>query len=274
MRDYPEILEHYSDADEEQRLASGPGRLELVRTQPILESLLPAAPATIYDVGGGPGIYSLWLASRGYDVHLIDVVPKHIEQARAAAAAEGIEVASMRVGDARMLDVEDGVADAVLLLGPLYHLPEAEDRKACWQEVARILRPGGVAVGAVISRFASLLDGLRRDLIADPVFVELVEEDLRSGVHTNETENPEYFTTAYLHRMEEARSEAEVAGLEVIDLLGVEGPAWLFPDLQARLDDPAKRERLLRFLGLVEREPSLLGVSAHVLVCVRLGADG
>jgi hypothetical protein len=126
-----------------------------------------------------------------------------------------------------------------------------------------------VVVGAIISRFASLLDGLRRDLVADPAFEAILMDDLSTGVHRNSSTKLDYFTTAYLQRHAEAVAECESAGLKVQEVVGLEGPAWLFPDLERRLDDPRKCEQLLGFLRLVESEPSLIGVSAHSLVVAR-----
>ena len=121
-----DVIDHYQQVDEDSRLQTGWFRLEHARTQELLMRHLPPSPATVLDIGGGSGIYSFWLASRGYDVHLVDPVPKHIEQARSHARQHAI--ASMRVGDARHLEQHDGSADAVLLLGPLYHLTDHADR--------------------------------------------------------------------------------------------------------------------------------------------------
>ena len=76
---------------------------------------------------------------------------------------------------------------------------------------------------------------------------------------------PAYFTTAYLHRAEELASECAEAGLTHEALLAVEGPAWLLPDLEARLADAHRRMVLLDALAAIEAEPTLLGVSAHLL---------
>src|SRR5688500_14621936 len=80
-----EALSYYETGIETRRLQSGPGPLELARTREILERYLPPAPAVVLDVGGGPGIYAYWLARRGYEVHLVDAVPLHVEQARRSA---------------------------------------------------------------------------------------------------------------------------------------------------------------------------------------------
>jgi 2-polyprenyl-3-methyl-5-hydroxy-6-metoxy-1,4-benzoquinol methylase len=78
-----DALGHYEQVDEDSRLLQGWGQLELARTQELIIRALKQAPAKILDVGGGSGIYSAWLASLGYEVHLLDLVPKHIEQAPA-----------------------------------------------------------------------------------------------------------------------------------------------------------------------------------------------
>ena len=76
------MVAHYSLGVETDRLvAGGSSRIEFTRTRELLERSLPKTPARILDVGGGPGWYVSWLAGQGYDVHLIDLVPLHVEQA-------------------------------------------------------------------------------------------------------------------------------------------------------------------------------------------------
>jgi hypothetical protein len=84
-----EILAYYACGLERDRLASGRQRIEFPRIWDLLERCLPAAPATVVDVGGGAGIYAIPLASAGYEVHLVDPVPLHVEQAAAAARQAG-----------------------------------------------------------------------------------------------------------------------------------------------------------------------------------------
>jgi len=92
-RDSDEIAAFYARGLERDRLAAGQGALELARTRLVLERCLPAPPAVIADVGGGPGRYAIWLADRGYDVHLVDPIPLHIEQARTDAERAGVVLA-------------------------------------------------------------------------------------------------------------------------------------------------------------------------------------
>lgn len=271
MRDRidPEILRFYAESAEEDRLKHGPFRLEHVRTQRILMRVLPAAPATVLDVGGAAGAYAFWLAELGYEVHLLDASERLVELARAKNRTEQHRLATCEVGDARELPYGADAADAVLLLGPLYHLTERPDRVRALAETRRVLKRGGVCVVAVISRYASALDALNRDLLADESFWGIVETDLASGRHRNPTGRLDYFTTAYFHAPEELKSEAEEAGLVVEALIGVEGPGWLLEDLDVRLDETKRRERLMWVLERLESEPGLMGVSAHILAIAR-----
>ena len=98
-----EILDYlHRETDEAERLTAGRGKLERIRLHEILERFLPPAPAVICDVGGAAGVHSFWLAELGYAVHLVDVTPRHIDQARQRASRPGASrLASIALGDAR-----------------------------------------------------------------------------------------------------------------------------------------------------------------------------
>jgi ubiquinone/menaquinone biosynthesis C-methylase UbiE len=263
------VAGYYNQAPEESRLEQGAFVLEELRTRELIERHAPRPPATVLDVGGAAGAYALWLAEAGYAVHLVDAVPRLVSEARRRSDSQPQPLASCRVGDARALDFPDGCADILLLLGPLYHLTEAADRARALGEAGRVLKPGGRLYAAAISRWASSLDGLSRDLLQDPRFAAIVERDLRDGQHRNPTERLDYFTTAYFHRPDELRTEVLAAGLILDGLYGVEGPGWLFSDVTERLADPRRRADLLQVARLLESEPSVLGVSAHLLAVAR-----
>ena len=136
--EHGEVISYYEHFDEESRLTRGSGLLEFARMQELIRRFLPPPPGVVLDVGGGPGRYSCWLARSGYEVHHVDPVRKHVKQAREASARQPDHpLASATQGDARSLDHGECCADAVLLMGPLYHLPVRDDRLAALRETRR-----------------------------------------------------------------------------------------------------------------------------------------
>jgi 2-polyprenyl-3-methyl-5-hydroxy-6-metoxy-1,4-benzoquinol methylase len=262
----PNLRAYYEQGREQGRLESPEGRLEFVRTQEILRRHLPPPGATIADVGGGPGAYSLWLANEGYHLLLSDSIPLHIDQARTSAADRGV-VLDARVGDARALDMDDESVDAVLLLGPLYHLPDRSDRIKALTEARRIARPGAPIFVAAISRWAPLLDGLVHRLYrAYPEATPLLDEEIATGVL--KPLFPASFT-GFCHRPAELVFESNEAGLELIDLVSVEGIGFAFLDLDERWADPVDREAVLDAARRTERAEELLGLGPHLLLTAR-----
>jgi len=260
------VTGHYGSTREEDRITTGMGQLELLRTREILRRHLPAPPARILDVGGATGVHAAWLAADGYQVHVVDLAPRHVEKVAKELASLGV---TAELGDARGLAQPDASADSVLLLGPLYHLTDRSERLQALREAARVVRPGGVIAVAAISRFASLFDGLARGFLFDPEFRPIVERDLAEGQHRNPDEREHWFTTAYFHEPEQLREEISGVGLEVVELVGIEGLAGWLGHLGDRWETPEGRAAILYSARAVEREPSLLGLSGHLLAMAR-----
>ena len=167
---------------------------------------------------------------------MVDLVPAHVSTALAAGL-------SARVGDARALDVADDAFDAVLLLGPLYHLPVAEDRALALSEAARVASQ--LVAVAAISRYAWPLYAVRGG-------VELDEERLAATMRTGVGDPVGDLPDAYSHLPLELAAELRAAGLEGVEVLGIEGPAWF-----AHTDPRVAR--------LYDAHPELSGASAHLL---------
>lgn len=264
------IHNFYERYDEANRLSTGAFQLEFVRTQEVLLRHLPAPPAKILDIGGGPGIYSCWLAKLGYEVHLLDPVPSHLDHAKALSARQPEHpIAGFILGDAGQLSFPNESADAVLMCGPLYHLQERQERLVALKEAYRVLHKGGWLFAAVISRFASALGGLYEGVLDDPEFSKIVAQDLTDGKHRNPTGNLYYFTDAYFHRVEELVAELIEAGFHHEKTLALEGPGGWLQNFDAWWNDAARRERLLNLLRKLESEPSLIGISAHIMGIAR-----
>ncbi len=258
-----EILDWYTNTfKESDRLTGGLGLLEQARMHELILRHLPPPPAVVYDLGGGTGVHSFWLAGLGYTVHLVDIVPLHIQQARLAAADPELpRLASLRVGDARQLDFEDKSADAVLLFGPLYHLTDRAERLKALAEARRVLRPGGVLMAYAISRYASTMYGLFHGLVWEADYLQMIEMELASGQH-RKPENRNVFTTAFFHHPDELKAELVEAGLLPDEIVGIQGPGWIVPDFEENLKFPERLAVLVEIARRMEKDALL---SPHML---------
>ncbi|MEV7279733.1 class I SAM-dependent methyltransferase [Streptomyces sp. NPDC093111] len=261
----PEVLDFYNLGLEQERLQDPRRSVELRRTLDILARHLPQPPATVLDIGGGPGAYALPLTQEGYRVTLIDPVPLHIEQANRASARQDRALHRALQGDARCLPVEEQ-HDAVLLLGPLYHLTSEEDRARAWQEAHRCLRPGGVVIAVAVSRFYAGWQALAANYMPLPGVAEGLANQMATGEYRNPSGDERLWTTAYFHTPDELAAEARAAGLTVRSLIAVEGPAKLLGDIADRMADPERRQHVLDVQRQIEEERSILGMSQHIVV--------
>jgi SAM-dependent methyltransferase len=262
----PEVMRFYESAiTEADRLsASADGMLEMVRTQELLRRYLPAAPAGVLDVGGGPGAHARWLGEDGYAVHLVDPVPRHVEQARRVPRC------TAELGDARELTAADASFDVVLLLGPLYHLLERGQRDLALAEARRVLRPGGLLAAAGINRYASLFE--------HTAFAHLHKDGVRESIGnilaTRVHDGKKAFTAAYFHSGTELRDEVAEAGFEGAEVFGIEGPTWALLKAteqytgQSVIGSPLF-ESALAAARMAEPYPELLAASSHMLAVGR-----
>ncbi|GGZ19120.1 class I SAM-dependent methyltransferase [Streptomyces poonensis] len=261
----PEIVRFYSETiDEADRLtATADGLLEMVRTQELLRRFLPAPPARVLDVGGGPGAHARWLVQDGYTVHLVDPIPRHVEQAERTGA-------TTELGDARQLSAEDASHDIVLMLGPLYHLIERADRDQALAEAYRALKPGGLLAAAGINRYASLFEHTAFAHLHKASMRQSIGDILAKQIH----DGKKAFTAAYFHRGEELRDEIAAAGFADAQVFGVEGPAWSMLAAAERNTGESFRdtdlfESALTAARMAEPYPELLAASSHLLAIGR-----
>lgn len=244
------------------------GNIEFFLTCHILSSYLPKT-ARVLDIGGGPGRYILWLAKRGHHVVLADLSPELIKiaQEKVAASSAASHVEEMIVADARDLSHwKNASFDAVMALGPFYHLPDAADRDRAARELVRVLRPGGVAFVALMPRYAFLRRTLayrsEQHHFTDPSFIRQI---LEQGIFLND--RPGAFTGGYGVRPEEVESFFSQYGLTMETLMSAEG---IVPDLQEELallakNHPAAHQNMLDIIIRTASDPGILGMANHLL---------
>jgi SAM-dependent methyltransferase len=265
------VRAHYQTyaTEELERLAKDRyARIEFEVTWRFVERSLAAlprgpAPLHILDAGSGPGRYAVALAQAGHRVSLLDLSPHCLELAEEWARAVGVRDSfEERVeGDVRDLARwPDAHFDAVLLLGPLYHLLSATERRRCVREVARVLKPGGPIVASAIARYTPA----RLALKYWPEQIQAPE--LRQALVTGTAPavpGAAWTDAAYL-RPDELRRLFERNGFETETLAAAEGFAAFMEDAVNRLSE-AQYTAWLALILETCTDPTGLGAAAHTL---------
>ena len=271
-----EIYEFYNNGAEIGRLERGLGKVEFHRTKEILSRYIDTGKV-IYDIGGGIGMYAAWLSKRGNEVHLIELAENAVEYVKANMMQNCHFIAE--TGDARHINRPDESADVVLLMGPLYHLRDREDRLQTLRESLRVLKKGGLLVAAGISKFSSMTWALSVygekknenlvEFLDDPVFFNMIKGEMTTGDHIRPKEYPKFIAESYFTTVEEMKVEITEAGFAVDKAIAVEGCIWFTPRREEKWEDEASRERLLEIARITESEPEMMGMSPHFLVVAR-----
>lgn len=248
------IIDYYDNYNEKDRLKSTYGKLEFAHMTELLMRYLPEAPAKICDIGGAAGDYTFYFAGLGYDAHLLDIVPKHIEQAKERAIAENFPYhEKFIVGDALDLPYADSSFDAVFLSGPLYHLSERTDRMKALYEARRILKPDGILAAYTIGRYATMFYGISTGLIYDGDFMKNLKKEVQTGLRYKYAEGA--LDNAYFHLSEELKQEVAEAGLTFIGLHGVIGAGWMAPDFDEAWELEERKNSILDIARMSENIP-------------------
>ena len=243
-------------------------RTEFAVTSRALRDHLPSPPARILDCGGGPGRYALMLARQGYEVTLFDLSPELLALAQRRAGEAGVRLAAIDQGTAiDLARYPDAHFDAVLLMGPLYHLLDEADRRTALAEAYRVVKPGGPVFAAFIARYAGHIQAIAD--YPEPAFEQSGEYDqiAATGLLPPRPNGSVAFT-AYFAHPSEVRPLCASVGLEVAELLAVEGLA-------------SGREEKVNALGgaawdywaelnhQVARDPTIHGGAEHLLAVCR-----
>ncbi len=237
--------------------------LEFQVTRHYLARYLPPPPARILDAGGGPGRYALLLAQQGYDVFLVDLSPRCITWAREQFANAHVKVQA-EVGDVRDLHrFAEGEFDAALLLGPLYHLPDLEDRHMAITELRRVLRSGGKAFTMMLTRAAAIYEGFNRwpEGILDHSGVQRL---MATGSGFNFEKNPHDFEGVYCAHPSEVLPLHESHGFRTLALVGCEG---VLGGRREALDQmtPELQTAWVQLMLEMCEDPSILGAAERLL---------
>jgi S-adenosylmethionine-dependent methyltransferase len=240
-------------------------RTEFAVTLQAMEEHLPLFPAKILDCGGGPGRYAIELTKRGYSVTLLDLSEGNLTLAQKKAAEAGVELQDFTQGTATDLSrYNENSFDAILLMGPLYHLLDEKDRCQAIAECHRILKPGGTLMAAFITRYAPIKYCIPNEPTWPIENPELFKSIYEQGIFPPRGERDGEFVAYFAHPMEVSPLISS-QGFEVETVLGVEGLASEIEEGINQLTGEAW-DFWADFNYKVSADPSIHGGVEHLLV--------
>lgn len=262
MDDLHDIAAYYNNDPERENSRLERHQLEYDLTWRYLTQYLPSQ-ARILEIGAATGRYTIALAKHSYKLTAVDMSEKLLEIGRRRIMEEGLEdQVSFILADARNLsEIPQKDFDAVLLMGPLYHLVEEVDRKAALKEAADRLKAGGILFSSFISRLGVLGDLLRNmpDWIENEAEVQSILNNGKDPDHV-----PGSGFRGYFAKVSEIAPLHEALGFETLTLAAVE-PAIASDDVSYNHLQGRQRQLWLDLLHQIGTEPSIIGASRHIL---------
>lgn len=247
------LNDYYSNYDEDNRLIKDKTHhIEFVVTKEYIEKYLKKGDK-ILEVGAGTGRYSLYYASKGYDVTAIEFT-KHNLDILKSKITDDMNIDAQQ-GDAVDLSrFDDESFDVTLVLGPLYHLYEDEDIKKAISEAIRVTKKDGIIMIAYIT--------------SDGVFADWGVDHLLDGYPVDFDENFKLtrtlegiFATFYIKEFKQIMGEFNV---EFLHNVATDGVAYIMKDKINNLSEEEYKVWLKYQLSVCERE-DLQGYSCHML---------
>lgn len=215
-----EEVKNYYDKNcinELKRLDDPYNRIEFFSTLYMIKKYFPKE-GLIFDIGSGPGRYSLELIKRGYKVSLMDISQNSITLAKNNIEENGFKAENYICGDARHLEYEtDNKYEAILLLGPMYHIQDIRERISILEECKRILKPKGIIIISYINTLGVLKNGIT-EFYEEFENLDTVYKYFSSNSYGKENS----FTDSYFTTPDEAIKEVMESGLDIISYAGAE----------------------------------------------------
>lgn len=237
-------------------------QLEYEMTWRYLRRYLPER-GSVMEIGAGTGRYMVELARQGYAVTAVDISAALLQKCKERLADAGLDKqARLMVADARDLTaVEPSAFDAVLLMGPLYHLVLEADRRTVLHQARQRLKPGGLIFSAWVSRLGMLGDLIRK-------YPHWIEDEPEVNSVMARGRDPDDYPRGgfrgYFARVSEIVPLHEGAGFETVLLAGMEPVISADDESYNRLEG-TRRDKWLDLLFEISTDQSIIGASRHLL---------
>ncbi|MEK4510426.1 class I SAM-dependent methyltransferase [Paenibacillus sp. FSL K6-2524] len=264
-----EVVRNYYENNAEyewERLNNPYSKVEFLSTIRLFEKYLPVT-GHVCDVGSGPGRYSTWLLKQGYKVTLFEISQKELDIAASRILELGLQAEAYICDNATNMHVlSDETYDAVLVMGPLYHILDDCDRTKIIRDTSRILKKGGVAIFAYINSWGALKAGVTefseefRDLNHLYKYLGELKLDENQG-----------FTECYFSTPVKALEEITQGGFEIVSYAGTESfLAGMRPEI-TRLykEDRVVYDHLLQVASESSELPQYRDATEHLHIVAR-----
>lgn len=259
------VIDYYSQFDEWGRLDREP--LEFIINLHYIKQYLGSS-GSVLDNGAGPGKYAIELAKLGYNVTLSDLTPKFVEIAKQKVSELGLteQFNGFHVLNATQLNgIPDEIFDASLMLGPLYHLQKEEERVSAVKELFRVTMRNGIVFVAFQSRMRMTITSLQYPQYWKPNDnMDSIQKFYENGIFNHNDKGR--FTGAYYFNINDIKPFMEKNGFQTIDIIGSSSIGAMLKNEQKQYwTDQGEYEKLVNFLINMANDPSVLGISSHLL---------
>jgi S-adenosylmethionine-dependent methyltransferase len=251
-------IEHWYDTEYDEWKRLERHKIEFDITKRYLDEFIKGDNLQIFDIGGGPGRYAMYLAEKGHKVTLLDLSNRNIEIAKRKSYEKGIILENYIHGNALKLDKFEQQYDVVLLMGPLYHLIKESERRKAVDGALKLLKPNGIIITSFISNYAPIQDNLLHLFPIESV------GGLLGYLNNGENKDREGFTTAYFIDSKEARAFMKSFGLKEIIFAGIENILGCKENEINKLDEIEYR-KWLEMGYYLSTDENLMGTSQHFL---------
>lgn len=251
------IDKHYSKHPEDKRLLRRHGMVEFNTTMYHLHRFLKPGDLVL-DIGAGTGRYASALMQEGVKVKAVELVRRNID-----VFLERQPDADVVQGDARdMPFLPDNLADVTLLLGPLYHLCDPNEKLRALLEAKRVTKPGGyILVAYLMNEYSILSYCFEDDRICDLRARGFVDETFH--VRSSGDELYDYI------RLEDIDHLNKEAGLERVTIFSPDGAADYMRTRLNRMSDEAFA-LFMEYQKCISERQDLIGAGSHTVDVVRV----
>jgi len=253
----------YYDAAAQQEWKRIENRPEFLFTKRIMSRYIHSGDSVL-DIGGGAGRYALWLSEIGCGVTMLELSDECCKLASQKACEMNLPL-TVVCGSA--LDVDALVTDRfdhVLLMGPLYHLPDGRDRESCVRSALSHVRPGGLLWAAFLTLFASINWAVHEcpEAIAEEYFAPYLQH-----VADNRSIGRKAFTDAFFCEPTDALRLMDLFPLEKLHFFNQEGVIGANgnPDAPMNRVSPELLERWLDFSEKLLDMPQYYALANHLM---------